>query len=131
MADRPRLGPARRRVRDGRAHPLRHLAEPDYDETTSVSIGVSHCGAGCALGDIIGAWVVFAASWKPLGLALPGQYFSIAPMRDLGPREGIIAALKADTLSTPCPADWSVEPLSRRTQVLALSWLGVGPLVSR
>lgn len=32
-----------------------------------------------------------------LGIAF--QYFSITPMRDLGVREGIIAALKADTLS--------------------------------
>ncbi|MBV9336759.1 MAG: DUF4396 domain-containing protein [Solirubrobacterales bacterium] len=81
----------------------------------SVSVGVSHRGAGCTLGHINGAWVVFAVSWKLPGLTLPGeyiadftrafalgilfQYFSIAPMRKLGPREGIVAALKADTLS--------------------------------
>lgn len=90
-------------------------AKPDYGEPASVTVGVSHCGAGCTAGDIIGAWVVFAASWKLLGLALPAeyladftlafalgiafQYFSIAPMRGLGVRDGIIAALKADTLS--------------------------------
>ena len=89
--------------------------EPGYGEPVSVGVGVSHCGAGCTLGDIIGAWVVFATSWKLLGLALPAeyiadftlafilgiafQYFSIAPMRGLGLRDGIIAALKADTLS--------------------------------
>lgn len=89
--------------------------EPDYGEAVSVGIGVSHCGAGCTLGDIIGAWLVFAVSWELLGLALPAeyiadfalafilgiafQYFSIAPMRGLGLRDGIIAALKADTLS--------------------------------
>jgi hypothetical protein len=87
----------------------------DYGERVSVSIGVSHCGAGCVLGDIIGAWIVFAAGWQLLGLALPVeyiadfalafalgiafQYFAIAPMRNLGVRDGIIAALKADTLS--------------------------------
>jgi hypothetical protein len=92
-----------------------HEVEPDYGETVSVAIGVSHCGAGCTLGDIIGAWVVFLATWEILGLALPAeyvadftlafilgiafQYFSIAPMRDLGLREGLAAALKADTLS--------------------------------
>ncbi len=32
-----------------------------------------------------------------LGIAF--QYFSIAPMRGLGPREGLTAAVKADTLS--------------------------------
>jgi hypothetical protein len=90
-------------------------AKPDYGERVSVAVGVSHCGAGCTLGDIIGAWVVFAVSWQLLGLALPAeyiadfalafalgiafQYFSIAPMRGLGVREGVIAALKADTLS--------------------------------
>ncbi len=90
-------------------------AEADYAEPVSVAIGVSHCGAGCTLGDIIGAWIVLAAGWKLLGLALPVeyiadftlaftlgiafQYFAIAPMRGLGFRDGLIAALKADTLS--------------------------------
>jgi hypothetical protein len=90
-------------------------AEPDYGEPVSVAIGVSHCGAGCTLGDIAGAWLVFAAGWTLLGLALPAeyiadftlafllgiafQYFSIAPMRGLRFREGVVAALKADTLS--------------------------------
>ena len=88
---------------------------PQYGDSVSVGIGVSHCGAGCTLGDIAGAWIVFATSWQLLGLALPAeyvadfslafalgiafQYFAIAPMRGLGLRDGIIAALKADTLS--------------------------------
>ncbi len=58
---------------------------------------------------------MFAAAWRIAELALPAgyvadftlafalgiafQYISIAPMRGLGPREGITAALKADTLS--------------------------------
>lgn len=58
---------------------------------------------------------MLAAGWKLLGLALPAeyiadftlafvlgiafQYFAIGPMRGLGLRDGIIAALKADTLS--------------------------------
>ena len=90
-------------------------ARPDYGEPVAVAVSVSHCGAGCTLGDIIGEWLVFAVSWKLVGLALPGeyiadfalafalgiafQYFAIAPMRGLGVRAGIIAALKADTLS--------------------------------
>jgi hypothetical protein len=88
---------------------------PEHGERVAVGIGVSHCGAGCTLGDIIGAWLVFALGWTLLGLALPAeylvdfalafmlgivfQYFSIAPMRGLGLRDGILAALKADTLS--------------------------------
>jgi hypothetical protein len=38
----------------------------------------------------------FVAAWC-LGIAF--QYFTIVPMRHLSPREGLIAAIKADTLS--------------------------------
>jgi hypothetical protein len=87
----------------------------EYGEPVSVAIGVSHCGAGCTLGDIAGAWLVFVAGWQLLGLALGAeyvvdfafafalgiafQYFSIAPMRGLGLRDGLVAAFKADALS--------------------------------
>ena len=90
-------------------------SNPEHGERISVAVGVSHCGAGFTLGDIMGAWIVFAVSSKLCGLALPAeyiadftlgfalgiafQYFSIAPMRGLGPRDGITAAIKADTLS--------------------------------
>ncbi|HWF53579.1 MAG TPA: DUF4396 domain-containing protein [Solirubrobacteraceae bacterium] len=83
----------------------------------SVSVGISdtHCGAGCALGDVISEWVLFAVGATIAGVALwpeyildfvlafvfgiAFQYFTIAPMRQLGFREGVIAALKSDTLS--------------------------------
>jgi hypothetical protein len=87
----------------------------EHGEGVAVTIGVFHCGAGCTLGDIIGAWLVFALGLTVAGLALPYeylfdfvlafalgiafQYFTIAPMRGLGFRDGIRAALKADTLS--------------------------------
>ncbi len=29
----------------------------------AVSKGTAHCGAGCALGDIAGEWIVFATGW--------------------------------------------------------------------
>jgi hypothetical protein len=102
-----RLASPRYRDRRGR--------EADYGEVVSTGIGVSHCGAGCTLGDIVGEWIVFAAGLEIAGLALwpeyigdfalaftigiAFQYFSIAPMRGLGARDGIVAALKADTLS--------------------------------
>ena len=89
--------------------------EAEYGSRVSTAIAVSHCGAGCTLGDIVGEWVVFAtgvtiagaALWPEFvldytlafGLGIAFQYFSIAPMRDLGVREGIAAALKADTFS--------------------------------
>lgn len=85
--------------------------------------GALHCGSGCCLGDILAEWLVFALpavavwfGWHSVfaekmfavwvvdflfafvfGVAF--QYFTIAPMRHLGPAQGIWQALKADTLS--------------------------------
>ena len=88
--------------------------EKSFAATTAV--GVSHCGAGCTLGDIIGSpMVVLVLGWKLFGLFLFAkyvvnyilafvlgiafQYYSIKPMQNLSVGEGIKAALKADTLS--------------------------------
>jgi hypothetical protein len=76
---------------------------------------VSHCGAGCALGDVISEFVIFAAALTIAGLTLGAeylgdyvlalilgiifQYFAIAPMRGLGLKDGLIAATKADFIS--------------------------------
>lgn len=81
----------------------------------TIAIEVSHCGAGCTLGDVISEFAVF---W--LGLAIAGltlgaeyvgdyalalafgivfQYFAILPMRGLGLKDGLIAAAKADFIS--------------------------------
>lgn len=85
--------------------------------------GSSHCGAGCALGDLIAEWAAFfmpaIAVWFGwhrlfvekmfavwivdfivaflLGVAF--QYFTIKPMRKLSVMQGIVQALKADTAS--------------------------------
>ena len=80
-----------------------------------VTVGVTHCGAGCTLGDIIAEWTVFWTGWLIVGaaiwpeyildftlaylLGIVFQFFSIAPMRNLGLKDGLIAAVKADTLS--------------------------------
>jgi putative flippase GtrA len=77
--------------------------------------GATHCGAGCALGDFIGDWIAFGVGLTLFGSVLGGdyllafvlayllgvifQYFSIAPMRKLGLAEGLLAAIKIDTLS--------------------------------
>jgi hypothetical protein len=76
----------------------------------SAAIATCHCGAGCTLGDLIaeglmpagtmglaGMWALDTALAFLLGIVF--QYFSIAPMRGLGLRAGLIAAVKADTLS--------------------------------
>jgi hypothetical protein len=88
-----------------------------------VGKGAMHCGSGCTLGDICAEWLVFAVpviatwfGWQWLfsekifavwvvdyifafvfGVAF--QYFTIAPMRGLSPGQGLVAAVKADTLS--------------------------------
>ncbi len=76
---------------------------------------MSHCGAGCTLGGIVGAWVVLAAALNVAGIALYAeyivdfalafslgilfQYYVIAPMRGISGWTGITAALQADALS--------------------------------
>jgi Domain of unknown function (DUF4396) len=79
---------------------------------------VSHCGAGCVLGDVVSEFAIF---WLALAIAgttlwaeyigdyllalafgIVFQYFAIAPMRGLGVRDGLRAAAKADTLSLTC-----------------------------
>jgi len=80
-----------------------------------VAVGVSHCGAGCTLGDIGSEWWVFL-----MGLTFAGgvfetrilldfllawsfgivfQYLTIAPMRGLSLGKGLVQAMRADTLS--------------------------------
>ncbi len=88
-----------------------------------VAKGALHCGAGCMIGDVIAEWIAFlvptAAIWVgwhsvfqekifavwvldfilAFGLGIVFQYFAIVPMRGLSMGKGIVAALKADTLS--------------------------------
>jgi len=108
------------------------------------AIDTSHCGAGCALGDLIGefglvafpalgalvglgslyqdrmvaGWVIDFVVAFMLGIAF--QYFAIAPMRGLGVKDGLIAALKADTLSITA---WQIGMYG----VMAAWQLGVFP----
>lgn len=92
-----------------------HGAAPERPFPATVAIGVSHCGGGCTLGDIVGAWLVFLLALEVAGLALFAeypvdfaiafalgiafQYFAIAPMRGLGLRDGLVASLEADSAS--------------------------------
>ena len=88
-----------------------------------MATGTLHCGSGCALGDMTAEWLAFfvpgvaiAFGWHSLfdektfaiwildflaafAFGIIFQYFAIAPMRNLSLGEGIIAALKADSLS--------------------------------
>ena len=88
-----------------------------------VANGALHCGSGCTLGDIVAEWLIFFIpavavwfGWRGLfdekifaawvvdyifayAFGIVFQYFTIAPMRGLGFGDGIVAAIKADTLS--------------------------------
>lgn len=81
----------------------------------SVAIGATHCGSGCTLGDILAEWFVFFVPLRLFGervfaawgidyilaflFGIAFQYFTIKPMRNLSAVSGLVAALKADTLS--------------------------------
>jgi len=88
-----------------------------------VAKGASHCGSGCALGDLLAEWLAFFLpsvavwfGWQSLFsekmyavwvldyifafvLGVAFQYFTIKPMRKLSVRQGLIQAVKADALS--------------------------------
>ncbi|RYC31346.1 DUF4396 domain-containing protein [Lichenibacterium minor] len=117
----------RMNAHEAMAHAKHGGAKPHAGSATpfpvKVAKGALHCGSGCVLGDIIAEWLVFLApavavwfGWHSLfddkmyaawlldyvlaflfGIAF--QYFTITPMRDLSPSEGLVASLKADTLS--------------------------------
>jgi Domain of unknown function (DUF4396) len=88
---------------------------PDKPRWAGVALGVSHCGAGCTLGDIAAEFTVFGLGATIAGatvyaemlgdyiaaivLGIAFQYFAIAPMRGLGVRKGLVQAAKADVLS--------------------------------
>jgi hypothetical protein len=89
--------------------------QPGKPRWATTAVGVSHCGAGCTLGDIVAETAIFllaiTVAGRPLfaeyigdyalavGFGLLFQYFAIAPMRNLGLGEGLVAAAKADLLS--------------------------------
>jgi len=112
--------------RDVKAAAERHQEPPNKTATpfpVAVANGALHCGSGCALGDLCAEWLVFAVpavatvfGWQTLfsekmfavwvvdylfaySFGIVFQYFTIAPMRGLSVGDGLIAAIKADTLS--------------------------------
>jgi len=90
-------------------------AEMPRPRWVTMAIEVSHCGSGCALGDLISEWVIYAFALAVAGHVLFAeyigdyvlavafgivfQYFAIAPMRGLGLGDGLKAAAKADVIS--------------------------------
>jgi hypothetical protein len=110
----------------GHADGKRHRDQPNKPPIPfpiTVGNGTLHCGSGCALGDICAEWLAFAfpsiavaLGWQVIfaekifavwildymfayAFGIFFQYFTIAPMRGLSFGAGIVAAVKADTLS--------------------------------
>jgi hypothetical protein len=90
-------------------------AEPNALTREQVALATTHCGAGCALGDIVSEWSVFAIALTFAGGEFPTrltmdlllgwafgivfQYFTIVPMRRLSFGRGLFQAIRADTLA--------------------------------
>jgi hypothetical protein len=94
---------------------MHDMGGPPRPLWATILIGVSHCGAGCVIGDLVGEWLVFGTGitingrdiWPCLlldyGFALLFgiifQYFSIAPMSGEYGLKTVVRAAKADILS--------------------------------
>jgi hypothetical protein len=97
-----------------------HSHHGDHDEQgpptlAQSALAASHCGAGCMIADVVTEFTLFGLGATILGsvllsefvwdfvaawlLGIVFQYFTIKPMRNLSVTEGIVAAIKADTLS--------------------------------
>ena len=93
----------------------RNRSGSDEASRPQIAVAVSHCGAGCTLGDIAAESSVAAFALTFAGGAFPTrlvldfllawffgvvfQYFTIVPMRGLSPGKGILAGVRADTFS--------------------------------
>src|SRR5580692_1233536 len=78
-------------------------------------VSTTHCAAGCVIGDIIGAPIVFWTGWTLFGerlfaeflvlfvlayiFGIAFQYLPIRAMRRISRREALLEAIKADTLA--------------------------------
>ena len=96
-------------------HHMSMRGEEELPGWRGIAVTATHCGAGCALGDVIGEWIVFGATISIAGHALWAeylidfafgyvfgigfQYWAIKPMSDLTPRAALRDAVTADTLS--------------------------------
>jgi Domain of unknown function (DUF4396) len=112
--------------------------DPTWHQT---AVFDSHCGAGCVIGDIIAEFSLFALGWTLFGKSLYAeyagdlllawlfgiafQYFAIAPMRNLSLGQGLIAAVKSDTLSilsAPCKGVWTTVGESPISAKITIDW---------
>ena len=92
-----------------------HAAQGGRPFWKSVFVSTTHCAAGCVIGDIIGAPIVFWAGWTLFGSRLYAeflvlfvlayifgiafQYLPIRAMRRISRRDALVEAIKADSLA--------------------------------
>lgn len=98
-----------------RHHIIRTHGDKNKPFWETIFVSATHCGAGCTLGDVISEWSVFLSGITIAGIALwPSyifdftlawvlgiifQYLAIVQMRKISLWEGLLEAIKADTLS--------------------------------
>lgn len=98
-------------------HPTssRKLDHSDRPFWQIAAVSTTHCGAGCALGDLFAEWIFLLFPFAVFGYKIFGgwtldyafaflfgiafQYFNIKPMHNLGMRKAFIAAIKSDFFS--------------------------------
>ena len=108
--------------RAGSAQPdeeVRRQMKASNPTAEQIMVAVFHCGAGCTVGDLMGEAGLFAIGGSVAAfvggsefgtkllvdfvlayvLGIFFQYFTIAPMRSLSFSKGIVAAMRADTMS--------------------------------
>jgi hypothetical protein len=95
---------------------MHHEQQARIDPTwRQIFVADTHCAAGCVVGDIIAEFGLFALGWTFLGKSLYAeflgdlffgwlfgiafQYFTIKPVQKLTPRQGLMAAVKSETLA--------------------------------
>jgi hypothetical protein len=104
--------PGQKEQKEQKEQKDRARRDPTWQQT---AVSDTHCGAGCVIGDVVAEFSLFALGWTLFGSSLYAeyagdlllawlfgivfQYFSIKPMRNLSVKQGIIAAIKSDTLS--------------------------------
>jgi len=110
-----RVGRKKRDQAEGRSREQMQGKTEQAEDWIQIAVATSHCGAGCALADLVTESVLFAFAITVLGSELWAsylwdfiaawiagiafQYFTIKPMRSLSPSQALAAAGKADTLS--------------------------------
>src|SRR2546427_1782373 len=57
------------------------VMESPRDSFWQVSLSDSHCGAGCALGDVGGEWIGWATAWAIRSTAALGAAYILLPAR--------------------------------------------------